>query len=151
MQHNPWDPCIVYLPTFIIKKYPNVGRYTIPMEPSWVIITGQVPGQFFGCLMKTCWWSFFKSGMCWGKLTGLSCNFPTDKFIDPRDPIAHRTSVNEQGVSFITETKRKVFRFHAPILRFGDAGEPGSLGWRKTEQIQHIYSARLCYCECGKL
>ena len=36
----------------------------------------------------------------------------------------HRTSVDEQGVDPITETKRKVFRFHAPILSFG---EPGSL------------------------
>ena len=38
----------------------------------------------------------------------------------PKDPIAHRTSDDDEGVDPITETKRNVFRFHETILRFGD-------------------------------
>ena len=29
----PEDPCMVYLPTFTIKKQPNVGKYISPMDP----------------------------------------------------------------------------------------------------------------------
>ena len=42
----------------------------------------------------------------------------------PRDPITERQRMSVSGC-IITEPKRKVVRFHAPILRFG---EPGSLG-----------------------
>ena len=45
-------------------------------------------------------------------------------FTIPRHPVIF--SADEQGVSFITETKRMgSFRFHETILSFG---EPGSLG-----------------------
>ena len=28
----PNNPCMVYFPTFTIKKQPNVGKYTSPMD-----------------------------------------------------------------------------------------------------------------------
>ena len=28
----PYAPCMVYLPTFAVKKHPNVGKYTSTME-----------------------------------------------------------------------------------------------------------------------
>ncbi len=46
------------------------------------------------------------------------------KFINPRDPITERQRMSK-GCR-ITETKRKVFRFHETILRFGEL--IGSLG-----------------------
>ena len=29
---NPWDPCMVYLPTFTMNLCQNVGKYTSPMD-----------------------------------------------------------------------------------------------------------------------
>ena len=51
--------------------------------------------------------------------------FGTAYLSTPKDPITERQMMNPKGC-IITETKRKVFRFHAPILSFG---EPGSLGY----------------------
>ena len=58
-------------------------------------------------------------------MVNLNVNVGESQLKFVRDPIAHRTSEDDGLGSRITETKRKVFRCHAPIL--GDLDPQGDL------------------------